>query len=76
LITVGPSLSYFNGSFANFQKNYVNTTLRQGFANVTYLTTIKCDYCMDNENNVPVYLCTNPTFTSVASVWPGIRHYD
>ena len=76
LITVGPSLSYFNGSFANFQKNYVNTTLRQGFANVTYLTTIKCDYCMDNENNVPVYLCTNPTFTSIASVWPGIRHYD
>jgi len=76
LITVGPSLSYFNGSFADFQKNYVNTTLRQGFANVTYLTTIKCAYCMDNENNVPVYLCTNPTFTSITVVWPGIRHYD
>jgi len=76
LITVGPSLSYFNGSFADFQKNYVNTTLRSVFGNVTYLATIRCDYCMDNENNVPVYLCTNPNFTSIASVWPGVRHYD
>ena len=76
LITVGPSLSYFNGSFADFEKNYVDTTLRSGFGNVTYLTTIKCDFCENNENNVPVYLCTNPTFNSVASVWPGVRHYD
>ena len=76
LIAVGPSLSYFNGSFASFQENYVNTTLRHGFGNVTYLTMIKCDDCMDNENNVPVYLCTNPTFSSIASVWAGVRHYD
>jgi hypothetical protein len=76
IITVGPSLSYFHGSFANFQNTYVNTTLRQGFANVTFLTIIKCEYCMNNENNLPVYLCTNPTFTSLASLWPGVRHYD
>ena len=76
LITVGPSLSYFNGSFVDFQKDYVNTTLRQGFGNVTYLTTIKCNNCMDNENNLPVYLCTNPTFASIESVWAGVRHYD
>ena len=76
LITVGPSLSYFNGSFTDFEKNYVNTTLRQGFASVTYLTTITCEYCMNNENNVPVYLCTNPTFTSIESIWAGVRHYD
>lgn len=76
IITVGPSLSYFEGSFANFQKNYVNATLRQGFANVTLLTIIKCEYCMNNENNLPVYLCTSPTFTSIASLWPSVRHYD
>jgi len=76
LITVGPSLSYFNGSLVNFERDYVNTTLRAGFASVTYLTTIKCGDCMSNEDNVPVYLCTNPTFTSIASVWPGVRHYD
>lgn len=76
LITVGPSLTYFNGSFVDFQKNYVNASLRKGFADVTYITTIKCDNCMDNENNVPVYLCTNPTFTSIASMWSGVRHYD
>ena len=76
LITVGPSLSYFNGSFTDFQKNYVNTTLRSSFGNVTYMTMITCEYCMNNENNVPVYLCTNPTFISIASAWVGVKHYD
>lgn len=76
LITVGPSLSYFNGSFADFQRNYVNATLRKGFANVTFMAMITCDDCMNNENYVPVYLCTNPNFTSIASIWPGVRHYD
>jgi len=45
------------------------------FANVTLLTTIKCQYCMDLENNLPVYLITNPT-VSLASLWPQLRHYD
>ena len=45
------------------------------FANVTLLATIKCQYCMDLENNLPVYLITNPT-VSLASLWPQLRHYD
>lgn len=46
------------------------------YKNVTLLTTITCQYCMDNENNLPVYLCLNPNFSSIASVWPLVRHYD
>ena len=49
---------------------------RAGFANVTLLTTITCQYCMELENNLPVYLCTNPTFTSIAQIWPQVRQYD
>ena len=45
-------------------------------ASQTVVATIRCDYFMDNENNVPVYLCTNPTFTTIAMVWPGVKHYD
>jgi hypothetical protein len=45
------------------------------FANVTLLTTIKCQYCMDLENNLPVYLVAHPT-VSLASLWPQLRHYD
>jgi 4-amino-4-deoxy-L-arabinose transferase-like glycosyltransferase len=59
-ITVGISLS----------------SAQQTFSNVTLLTTITCKYCMDLENNLPVYLCTNPTFSSIAQVWPLGRQYD
>ena len=47
-----------------------------GFANVTLLATITCQYCMDLENNLPVYLCTSPTFSSIAQIWPSVRQYD
>jgi hypothetical protein len=60
LITVGYSLA----------------TDQVGYANVTLLTTVTCQYCMDLENNLPVYLCTNPTFSSIAAVWPMVRSYD
>ncbi len=60
LITVGYSLS-------DDQKS---------FGNVTLLTTITCPYCISYEQNLPVYLCTDPNFSSVASVWSQIRHYD
>jgi hypothetical protein len=76
LITVGPSLSYFQGNFTAFEEGYVNGTLKVAYKDVTLLTIIRCEYCMNSENNVPVYLCTNPTFTSIATVWPGVRHYD
>ena len=60
LITVGYSLA------AN----------EQAYANVTLLTTVTCHYCMDLENNLPVYLCTNPIFSSLAQEWTVARHYD
>ena len=49
---------------------------QQSFGNVTLLATLTCQYCISYEQNLPVYLCTNPTFSSLSSVWPMIRHYD
>lgn len=60
LITVGVSLS----------------TLQQAYKNVTTLTTLDCQYCISYEQILPVYLCMNPNFTSLAALWPGVRHYD
>ncbi|HXQ92908.1 MAG TPA: glycosyltransferase family 39 protein [Nitrososphaerales archaeon] len=60
LITVGYSLS-------DDQKS---------FANVTLLTTINCQYCISYEENLPVYLCIHPNFSSLATAWPLVRHYD
>jgi 4-amino-4-deoxy-L-arabinose transferase-like glycosyltransferase len=60
LITVGEPLSSLNSTFKN----------------VTLLTTITCQYCMDLENNLPVYLCLNPNFTSIAAEWQLVKQYD
>jgi hypothetical protein len=60
LITIGVSLS----------------TMQQAYKNVTILTTIGCQYCIYYEQVLPVYVCTNPNFTSLAAEWSGVRHYD
>lgn len=60
LITIGVSLS----------------TLTEGYKNVSTLTTINCQYCISYEQILPVYLCTSPNFTSIAALWPSVRHYD
>ncbi|HKW05603.1 MAG TPA: glycosyltransferase family 39 protein [Nitrososphaerales archaeon] len=49
---------------------------QNSYRNVTLLTTIVCQYCIDYESNLPIYLYTNPNFSSLASVWPMIRSYD
>src|SRR4029077_8838722 len=60
LITIGISLS----------------TVQQAYKNVTLLTTINCQYCISYEQNLLVYFCTNPNFSSLTALWPMVRHYD
>ena len=60
LISIGVSLS----------------TVQQAYGNVTTLTTLSCRYCISYEQKLPVYLCTNPNFTSIGALWPEVRHYD
>ena len=60
LITIGVALS----------------TVQQAYGNVTTLTTLSCQYCISYEQKLPVYLCTNPNFTSIGALWPEVRHYD
>ncbi|MGA2875086.1 MAG: glycosyltransferase family 39 protein [Nitrososphaerales archaeon] len=60
LITIGVSLS----------------TVQQSYKNVSTLTTLDCEYCISYEQILPVYLCTNPNFTSLAAVWAGTKDYS
>ena len=60
LVTIGVSLS----------------TLQHAYGNITTLTTLKCQYCISYEQVLPVYVCTNPNFTSLATLWSEVRHYD
>ncbi len=52
------------------------STIQQAYRNVTTLMTNECSYCISYEQVLPVYLCTNPNFTSLASQWASVRHYD
>ncbi len=52
------------------------STIRQAYKNVTTLATNECSYCISYEQVLPIYLCTNPNFTSLATLWSGVRHYD
>jgi hypothetical protein len=52
------------------------STAQQAYKNVTTLTTINCQYCISYEQNLPIYICINPDFSSLAVLWPGVRHYD
>ncbi len=59
LITVGVQLS----------------TLQKFYGNVTQVATVTCNYCMSNEDNLPVYLATGPT-GSLESIWPSIKDFS
>ncbi len=59
MITVGVSLSQ----------------LETLFSNVTQAGLITCSYCMNNENNLPVYVASQPK-ASLASVWPLIKDFS
>lgn len=52
------------------------STMQQAYGNVTTLMTNECSFCISYEQVLPIYLCTNPNFASLASQWPSVRHYD
>ncbi|HET9017560.1 MAG TPA: hypothetical protein VFN57_18310, partial [Thermomicrobiaceae bacterium] len=49
--------------------------LARGYRSVARAATIRCDYCMPEENDVPVYVARDPV-ESVAALWPTTRHYN
>jgi Dolichyl-phosphate-mannose-protein mannosyltransferase len=49
--------------------------IEQGYAGVERAATITCRYCMPEENDVPVYVATQPK-VPVRELWPHTKHYD
>ena len=45
------------------------------YARVERAATINCRYCVPEENDVPVYVVTNPR-TPLRELWPQTQHYD
>jgi hypothetical protein len=50
-------------------------TLRGVFGEVRQVDTVRCRYCMPDEDNLPVYVCREPKL-SFEEAWPRFEHYD
>ena len=47
----------------------------QSYRSVTWAATITCQYCMPEENGVPVYVARRPKVPP-RHLWPSVKHYD
>jgi hypothetical protein len=45
------------------------------FGEVEEEAMIRCEYCMPDEDDLPVYLCRDPR-ASLQELWPQVKHYD
>jgi hypothetical protein len=50
-------------------------TLRGVFGEVEQVETVRCRYCMPDEDNLPVYVCREPKM-AFEEAWPRFEHYD
>jgi Dolichyl-phosphate-mannose-protein mannosyltransferase len=68
LITVGLPLD---------QVQYTDIhTLHESYARLVQVATNTCQYCMESENDLPIYVCTQPTFSNFSrDVWPRLQHF-
>ena len=49
--------------------------LEADFGEVEQVDTLTCEYCMPDENNLPVYVCSSSTVTLEES-WSQFKHYN
>ena len=45
------------------------------FENVEQADTIDCEYCMPDEDNLPIYVVRSPK-ASLQEIWPQVKHYN
>ncbi len=45
------------------------------FREVRRAATVRCEYCMPDEDNLPVYVSRNPV-APMKELWPQTKHYD
>ena len=50
--------------------------MRRFYKSVTVMDTVRSQYAMPYENNVPVLLCREPLGGTLQDVWPAVKHYE
>ncbi len=49
--------------------------LEEVFGRIEQTDTVRCRYCMPDEDNLPVYVCRNPKLP-FEEAWPRFKHYN
>ena len=49
--------------------------LETEFQDVEQKDTVRCEYCMPDEDDLPVYACRDSK-VSLREVWPQVKHFD
>jgi hypothetical protein len=49
---------------------------RASYAHITLAATQRCRYCVDYEQNLPIYVVTRPTGPSLARLWPSVKSFS
>ena len=49
--------------------------LRELYADLRQVGTLRCEWCMPSRNGKPIYLARGPR-RPLAELWPELRHYD
>jgi len=53
---------------------YDQADMLKSYDSVRQVATITCKNCQPEENNLPVYLCTQPT-VSPTDAWKTVKHF-
>ncbi len=51
------------------------SNLESAFARVEQMATVRCEYCMPDEDNLPVYV-NRDSRAPLQELWPRAKHYD
>jgi 4-amino-4-deoxy-L-arabinose transferase-like glycosyltransferase len=54
---------------------YSQSDMLKSYGSVTQVATITCKDCQPEENNLPVYLCTQPQVSPV-NAWKTVKHFN
>jgi len=49
--------------------------LKEEFGKIEQRATVRCEYCMPDEDDLPIYLNQDPR-TPLREAWPKFKHYD
>lgn len=71
---------FFWGPPPDSAKTYIGVMVSQSdlegfFRNVVITGVFSCEYCMNYESEIPIFLARDPQ-ESVREVWPRVKHYE